>query len=70
MRAKFKPVVWVLKMADYQFVSFMDHKVGFLHIEDVGVPAHQYGGAAIQLIPVYIEWLIRGGPAFKDNRFV
>ena len=70
MRAKFKPVFGVIKVADDQIVSFVDHEVGFLHIKNMGVPAHQDGGAAIQLITVYVERLIWGGSAFEDNRFV
>ena len=68
MGPEFEPVGGVIKVAHYQLVPLMDHEVGLLHIEDMRVPAHQDSRAAIELIAVYIEWLIGGGPAFKDNR--
>ena len=67
VEAQFKPVGGIIEMADHQFVPLMDHEVGLLHVEDMGVPAHQDGRAAIQLIAIDIERLIRVGPAFKDN---
>ena len=67
MGTEFEPVCWVIEVAHYQFISLMNHEVGFLHVEDMRVPAHQDSRAAIQLITVYVERLTGGGPAFKDD---
>ena len=70
VEAQFEPIGGIIEMTDYKFIPFVDHEVGLLHVEDMGVPAHQDGRAAIQFITIDIERLIRGGPAFKDNRLI